>query len=400
MNRRRLAILFHRFGPYHWARLRAAAGRFELLAVEEAAETAEYAWDLVGGEDGGFRRVTLFAVGACTEVIRRGMVARVEAELDRWQPEAVAIPGWSDRAALAALRWARRRGVPVVVMSESTARDAVRRPWKEWIKRRIVGLCDAALVGGGPHHDYLAMLGMDPARIFLGYDVVDNDHFRAGADAARADPAARTARGLPERYFLASNRFLPQKNLPVLLDAFAEYRRQTGPSAWKLVLLGDGPLRAEIEARRATLGLDDALLLPGFRQYEELPAYYGLAEAFVHTASSEPWGLVVNEALAAGLPAVVSAACGCAPDLIRDGENGFVFEPDDTTRLASGLARVAEASEAERSRMGRASREIIDRWPAGRFADGMEAAVDAAPSTLRAALPQLDRLLLRALLRV
>ena len=124
--------------------------------------------------------------------------------------------------------------------------------------------------------------------------------------------------GLPERYFLASARFVPKKNLLRLLEAYAGYRRRAGADAWHLVLLGDGELRGDIERRSALPDLAGAVILPGFRQYDELPAYYGLARAFVHASTTEQWGLVVNEAMAAGLPVLVSDRCGCAPDLVED----------------------------------------------------------------------------------
>src|SRR5207237_10914146 len=116
-----------------------------------------------------------------------------------------------------------------------------------------------------------------------GYDVVDNDYFAAGAAAARANAArVRAALGLPERYFLACNRFVGKKNLPTLIAAFAQYRRAAASGGWDLVLVGDGPLRPQLEKQIREPGLGAAVGLPGFKQYDELPAYSGLAAAFVH----------------------------------------------------------------------------------------------------------------------
>src|SRR5262249_59830905 len=105
------------------------------------------------------------------------------------------------------------------------------------------------------------------------------------------------------------------------------YRAAAGTAAWKLVLLGEGEQRAKLEGLRDALGLRNDVSMPGFKQYDELPAYYGLASAFVHTSTTEQWGLVVNEAMAAGLPVLVSERCGCGPDLVREGVNGFTFDP-------------------------------------------------------------------------
>ena len=392
----RLAVIFHRLGPYHWARLTATARRFDLTVIEQAAETAEYAWDKVGGES-GFTRRTLFAADEPAASQRTAMAARTHAALDELRPDAIAIPGWSNRGGLAALGWALSEGVPAVIMSESTAGDHRRARWKEWPKRRLVGLCPAALAGGTPHRRYLQGLGMAADRIFLGYDAVDNAHFRAGADAARRDPAARERLGLPARYFLASNRFLPQKNLLFLLDGLFRYRVKAGPDARDLVLLGDGPVRAELQAGIDRLGLAPHVVLPGFRQYDALPAYYGLADAFVHTATSEPWGLVVNEAMAAGLPTIVSANCGCAFDLVEAAVNGFIFDPSNVDEFAARLLHVGGLSAAGRETMGRAAQERIALWSPERFAGGMVDAVHAALAAPRPRPSLLDRTLLRLL---
>jgi glycosyltransferase involved in cell wall biosynthesis len=283
-------------------------------------------------------------------------------------------------------------------MSESTAWDERRRWWKERVKQRLVGLCSAALVGGRPHADYLASLGMPRERIFPGYDAVDNGHFTTGADAARHEAAAvRRRLGLPTHYFLASARFIPKKNLVRLVQGYARYRRAAGAEPWDLVLLGDGQLRPELEKLRADLGLEDHAFLPGFKQYGELPAYYGLAGAFVHASTTEQWGLVVNEAMAGGLPVLVSRRCGCAPDLVREGENGFTFNPHDIEAIAQLLGRVGGGG-CDREAMGRASRRIIARWDPQTFGSNLAKAVEASRGARRPRLRLADGVLLRALI--
>ena len=107
------------------------------------------------------------------------------------------------------------------------------------------------------------------------------------------------------------------------------------PSApWSLVLLGDGPLKSDLCRLISDLRLDACVHLPGFKQYHELPVYYGLASAFVHASTTEQWGLVVNEAMASGLPVLVSNRCGCAQDLVKEGVNGFTFDPCNVEQLA------------------------------------------------------------------
>ena len=373
-----------------------------VLAIEESAYSSEYAWDEIADSGHGFQRLTLVRKG---EVPSRSpaqeIARRTCAALTSHRPGAVAVPGWSDPAALAALFWGLENDVPVIVMSESTAFDERRRGWKEAIKSKVVRLCAAGLAGGTPHAEYLEKLGLRGGLVFTGYDAVDNDHFADGARTARAEgEVARVRLGLPARYFLASSRFIEQKNLPALLSAYAAYRLGAGNTAWKLVLLGDGPLRGRLVRIVSELNIANDVFLPGFKQYDELPAYYGLAGAFVHASVREPWGLVVNEAMAAGLPVLVSDRCGCARDLVRLGENGDTFDPAQPDILAELMTKLSQNPPARLSEMAGASRRIVEEWSLANFAENLCLAVSAARSQPPRRAGWLDRVLLQTLIRL
>lgn len=375
----RVAILVERMGPYHAARFRALADRIgaeQLAVLEMAGRSRRYAWEEdARGQATWLERI--FPEADYTELPRHAIKASVRAALERLQPASVAVNGWAFVEARTAASWARACGRGVVLMSDSQERDAPRRWLKEAVKRLVLRRCDSAFVAGRPHADYAAKLGMDPARIVLGYDVVDNAHFEEGAAAARADSTRlRRELGLPERYWLTCARFVPKKNLGCALDAYARIARRVGPEKWGLVVVGDGPGRAELEARAASLGVAGSVVFPGFVQYPQLPRYYGLASAFLLPSTVEQWGLVVNEAMAAGLPVVVSDACGCAPELVQEGVNGFTFPAGDCDALALRMERLAAAPELRA--MGEASRRIITSWTPATFARNMEGAVELA----------------------
>jgi 1,2-diacylglycerol 3-alpha-glucosyltransferase len=407
----KVAVLFHRLGPYHFARLRAAGQRLSIVAVESSGADETYAWDKVGGAD-RFERVTVFEDADAQRLPAAEVASRVGTTLDKIQPTVVVIPGWSDSAALGALCWCVQNRIPAVVMSESTAWDEPRNAWKEFIKRQIVGLGSSALAGGKPHKAYLTQLGMPAERVFLGYDAVDNRHFEDKVAEVRSQSSVvRGQFGLPSSpFFLASARFVEMKNLPRLLEAYAHYRQlasnssilnpQSSTAPWDLVLLGDGPLRSTLHSSLSTLNLHEHAQMPGFKQYDELPAYYALASGFVHASTKEPWGLVVNEAMAAGLPVLVSNRCGCAADLMQEGVNGFTFDPYNVEQLAQLMVKIsafevgratpcAPQSDSEPSsiihhpsstlmEMGNASRAIIANWGPDRFAEGLKQAVEMA----------------------
>jgi glycosyltransferase involved in cell wall biosynthesis len=230
----------------------------------------------------------------------------------------------------------------------------------------------------------------------------------------------RKKQGLPERYFLASARFIEKKNLPRLIEAYGLYRgkaetlkaeklkaegertedggRRT-EKAWDLVLLGDGPLKADLCRLISDLSLQNCVHLPGFKQYPDLPTYYGLASAFIHASTTEQWGLVVNEAMASGLPVLVSNRCGCSPDLVQEGVNGFTFDPYSVEELAQLMLKVSAFQSFSLSAFGSASQRIISAWGPERFASGLKAAVDKALEVGPIQPTLLQRTILQMLLR-
>jgi glycosyltransferase involved in cell wall biosynthesis len=387
---RPVAIIFHRFGPYHCARVRAVAAKAPVVGIEVVRKDSTYQWDVIH-DARGFRRVTLFPELEGNQPSLRELRRRLYSCLEKEHPRAVAIPGWSAPYALLALNWCLHKAIPAVLMADSTVLDKRRISLAEWVKGRLLRLYSSALTGGGRQIEYLRLLGFTETAIFPGYPVVDNAHFQAFRFPDEGGVAARSS-------FLVCCRFDPVKNLPRLLEAYARYRQAAGSSAWDLVLAGDGPERDKLVQAIRMLGLDGSVRLPGFVQYGELPALYARAGVLILPSVSETWGLVVNEAMAAGLPVLVSNRCGCAPELVEEGRNGFTFDPYDIEGLARLMVRMSTMSDAERAAMGQASREIISRWTPETFATNLVKAVEAALAAPRPKATLLDKFLLWALI--
>jgi len=392
-----VAVVFHHIGPYHHARLNAAADRLSVTGIEWSA-TGYDAW---GGADSPARyhKISLFPEATDDYPGKRELRRAFRSALEQSKPDVVAVNGWNNFGSLAAARCCVNREIPMVVMSESARQDEPRTWWKEIIKRRIVNLYSAALVGGQRHVEYLVELGMPRERIFTGYDAVDNAYFaRRALEIRDSEFETRKKYGLPENYFLASARFIEKKNLPRLIRAYAEYRRRSavsgGNAPWDLVLLGDGPLRETLETQLSTLNLHMHVHLPGFKQYDELPVYYALAKAFVHASTTEQWGLVVNEAVASGLPVIVSNRCGCVPELMAD--NGFTFDPLNEDELAARLLEMASLSRDQLEELGEASRRIAAQLGPDRFSEGLEQAATVAMKLTQKRVGVIDRALLLA----
>jgi glycosyltransferase involved in cell wall biosynthesis len=429
-----IAIHFARLGPYHLARLRSACEILEplglrVIALEIAGSDETYDWEREFCAGGGWERVTVFPDGVFEKIPASEMKRGIQRELDRLQPDAVAIAGWGTLDARACLDWCKRNHAKAIVMSETRAADGRRIWWKEWVKSRIVRRFDAALCGGESHKRYLIQLGMPKDRIALGYNVVDNAFFAERPASAgegggeRADKqktldagCLALSAGWPVGpYFLASNRFVERKNLGRLLEGYKIFQDSAlviegaeKRCVWPLVLLGDGELRRQLEAQCVELGLKvfslwgsgfsdsegdegaesknsklnsynlkttagaGCVVFAGFRQIGELRAFYAAAGAFVHPALEEPWGLVINEAMASGLPVLSSRNVGAAEELVVDGETGFLFDPGDVNSIAESLFKMFSMSEAERQKMGAAAREMLEcKVPSRAFGEGL-----------------------------
>src|SRR6266540_6582085 len=390
-----IAVVFHHIGPYHHARLNAAASRLSVTGFEWLAK-AHDAWGKAGS-DARYHKVSLSPEAAHNNLGSSQLRRAFWSALEQANPDVVAVNGWNDFGSLVAADCCVRRGIPMVVMSESARQDEPRTWWKEMIKRRVVGLYSAALVGGQRHVEYLVELGMLRDRIFTGYDVVDNAYFaRRAVEIRNSRFEIRRKYGLPENYFVASARFIEKKNLPTLIRAYAAYRQKSeasGNPPWDVVLLGDGPLREALNSQLSTLNLHAHVHLPGFKPYDELPVYYALAKAFVHASTTEQWGLVVNEAVASGLPVIVSERCGCVPELVRG--NGFTFDPTDERELPSRLLQIASLSDDERRSLGDASYRIAENFAPDHFGEGLEQAAKLALNQ-----PRKASLLGRALIKL
>ncbi len=378
------AICFTNFGPYHLARLRTLAVRLvergdRLLAYEVAGSEQTYPWTR-SRHDELFEWVTLFPDRVLETITAESCRWAMIEALEHNRPDAIGMVGYARPESMAAARWARHRRCPAILMSESQEIDRPRTWWKEMVKRRRIGRFDAAVVGGPSHREYLVSLGMPQNRITLGYNAVDNDYFAVSARRWREDPHGRE--GLPEApYFLSVCRFVPEKNLIRLVDAFTRYRHEVGTHlAWDLVLCGDGPDRAEVDAAVAASGFAHAIHRPGFLQVGDLPRWYAHAGSFVLPSLMEPWGLVANEAAASGLPLLVSSRAGCSYTLVPEppGTTGDRFDPLDTEEISGRLSWIGRMPADDLEAMGRRAQETVAFWGPDRFAQGVLEAIELA----------------------
>lgn len=412
-----IGILWMQYGPYHLARaaaLRELARPARVHALELANRSRDYAWNRTANSV----EPVCICPGAVSEQLSfQTVFRRTRQRLKELEIEVCLLPSYAPKQPLAALLAAKSLGVKTVMMNESHAGTARSGRVGTWVKRQLVGMFDAAIVGGRPQTRYFVSLGLPEDRIFDGYDAVDNDYFAANADRIRNRAAEiRRQYGLPEHYFLSLGRFVAKKNLGMLIQAFRKFLDATPDSRTHLVMVGSGEEEPQLRSLCNSLGLpiydhvasgaSDSGVKPGahfygFRQIDENPVFYALADAFVLPSLYEEWGLVVNEAMASGLPVVVSETAGCAEDLFESGRpasaggtsatyadlqekadrrmrrNGFVFDPHSSEELAV-MFQILASQPALRQAMGAASREIVEKFSCRRFAENALRAVELA----------------------
>jgi 1,2-diacylglycerol 3-alpha-glucosyltransferase len=325
---------------------------------------------------------------------------QLQAWIDCLNPQVLVLSGYSFPESLAALLVSAKRGLPVVMCSESNWHDAPRRPWTEVLKRRVLTFAQAGLVGGELQAAYLQKLGMSSDAIFRGYNAVDNHHFFTASHWRGQGQKARIQLGLPSRFLLAVSRFTEKKNLHRLIEGYAIWRSDAPVEHQNLslLILGDGPLRSSLEAQVRALGLTKQVLLPGPCSYADLPSRYGLAQGFIHPSTVEQWGLVVNEAMAASLPVLVSHTCGCVPELVLPGVTGFRFDPHTAVSIAAAIRWLCSLTDAAALRLAAASRQRIASYGPESFAAGIEAAANYAISVHRRSPSSIDQQLLQRLI--
>ncbi len=344
----------------------------------------EFVWDLPLLE--GYRHELLCNVARPPSLGRFAGcdTPEIGARLDAAHFDALIVNGWHTRSGLQALWACRRRRLPCLVRGDSNALKP-RPPALRLLHRLLLRQYAAFLVVGEANRAFYLRNGVPQARLFFAPHCVDNARFGAQSEALRPRrDELRAAWGLApgDCVFLFCGKLVAKKRPLDVVEALALARARQ-PRA-RLLVVGDGELRAALEARAQALCVP--LTCAGFLNQTEIARAYVAADALVLPSDfGETWGLVVNEAMACGLPALVSDRVGCHPDLVLPGRSGHVFACGDTRALAAALQDTAGDLDASRAR-GRAARAHVARYSLDNLVAGtLEALRYAAPQ--RAAEP-------------
>jgi len=308
--------------------------------------------------------------------------AGVGKALRRAHPETIICGGYNYLASWQAAFWAKQNNIPLLLWSESNSADKrSKHTLVEILKKRFLRLCCGSIAAGVASREYLLELGMPAESIFVAPNAVDVEMYASAARAARSHSSGlRAEHDLPQRYFLCVGRLVEEKGVFDLLAAYARLDETTRTRV-ALVFVGEGAARADL-ARRASQVHTGVIKFCGWVHRERISEFYALAEALVFPTHSDPWGLVVNEAMACSLPIVASEVAGCVADLVRGSENGFTFRQGDIDGLVNSLQTFAEQPDLSK-RMGERSFEIIQANTPEACAAGFSKAISFACGGMR-----------------
>ncbi len=293
--------------------------------------------------------------------------------------DAVIVNGWNYKSAWQAMRACWRTRTPVMVRSDShllTERSPVKKLAKLPLYRWFIPKLDACLPVGKWSRDYFLHYGAKPNRVFVVPHVVDVKFFRSEAQRLQVERSKLRQKWMLDEdaiVFLFVGKFIPKKRPLDFVSAIAN-ANSNGTRIMGL-MVGDGPLR--ITCNQAVENTNAPIRFTGFLNQSEISQAYAVADALVLPSDGgETWGMVVNEAMASGLPCFVSDAVGCGPDMIAPGQTGDIFALGDINWLASLLTFYAERSDGL-TRMGETAKCKINEYSFSAAVEGVMHAIRA-----------------------
>lgn len=368
MVSQRVVFAWENLGPTHFDRLQAASRDPELsvAAIEFFGTSLVYDWDNSGYQ--GLRRTTLYPQGR--SAWRPGLWLRLIKAILKERPQAVFLCHYNYPPVFMVAVMLRLLGIPVFAMIDSKFDDMPRRLALECVKAMLLSPYDGALAGSRRSVDYLRFLGLRKRPVVEGFDCLDVARLRSlteGRPSTRLPHAARD--------FLIVARLIREKNLELALMAFAQWRK-SAVHPRRLRILGGGPLEARLKALSEELGIAEAVDFEGPADPQAVAEAMQDGLALLFPSIQETYGFVVIEALAHGLPVLISTVPGAVDGLIDNGVNGWVVDPHRPVGLAAAMA-LLDRNEDIWTRASAAALTSAERGDVGHFVSGVRALIAA-----------------------
>lgn len=370
-------VLIHNFlSPYRIPLFEELARRFDLEVWILGDVGVITEWD-VDSADMNFRcrKIAGATIGFGSRYNALMLNYSFPVELAKSKAEVIICNGWDSPAAFYCGLWARFSARPFILWSGSTAAEVSRlRTWTAPLVRWLVRSADGWISDGTRAAEYLGSLGAVSARISPAFNGIDNDFYAANSHLTDEEQREiRSRLGINDGpVILYVGNLLVLKGVFELVEGFARFAHHH--STAQLVIVGEGHDGDELRNRCRRLGIADRVVFPGFMAAKDIARCYGIADLLVLASRREHWGMVINEALASGVPVLATDVCGAVADLIEDGVNGYVVPSLDVDALATAMMRHFDAPGAH-DEMRSAAREHIAPFTVSAMADAFERAV-------------------------
>jgi glycosyltransferase involved in cell wall biosynthesis len=332
-----VAFVWETFSPYHVDRCEALERGLgdvrKVVGIEITSSQDEYEWQPTEGT-GDFNRITLFSGTLRSQTRWPQRFWRLVRTLTKLKAKEVFLCNYETPEIFFCAVWLRILGRKTYSMLDSKFDDKPRYLLRELAKCLPLAPYSGALVSGSRAEDYARLLGFRRRPIALGYNTLSIERIQRNALAGPAPAGAEFS----QRHFIVISRFIHEKNLFVLLDAYRLYREQVD-SPRDLSICGSGVLEGDLRKKVEQDGID-GIRWEGFLQEKAIATQLSTSLALILPSVSETWGNVVNEAFALGVPVICSTAVGARDSLVRTAVNGYIVEPDNAAGLAAFMCQL------------------------------------------------------------
>ncbi len=366
----KILIVLRNIGPYHNSRFEClSSSNINISVFETRPQSQEYLWNSGDNYKYDVYKFPNFSPGE-KDISNKDIDSFYKKFIPLIKPDAIISIGWADKTYQRLLLYGYERKIPVIIVSDSiekTEKNKKRSFLKELIKKIIIKGYSSAFVAGIESKNYLLKLGYKEEKIFSPWDVVDNKFFENSLSKENL---------FEKKYFLCVSRLLERKNLETLIKSFADYQDKGGK--WGLKIIGSGPQYCNLVKISKIIRNKEVFEIINWLQIDKLINYYKNASAFILPSYFDNWGLVVNEAIASGLPCIVSKNCGCVVDLISHNRSGFIFDPFKKNELSLLMSNIENQSSEEREIMIKLAKRNLERFDLNHFVVNLEKALNEA----------------------
>ena len=321
-----------------------AGNDIQLSAIELFGKGSPYSFDEFDGQLAWW--TCLFPDSDAEQLSNSEITARLFNSLTSINPDVVITSPITFFAGALGLRWAKRNRKKHIMFDDAKPRLQFKRNFLvRWIRNTLTAQTDALWLPSPDYDKEYATLSNREIFFIYGFNCIDNEFFKPGLK-----------KEFNSKTIVCVARLVPVKNLHRLLHAWKTIEAEQ--CDWKLCLIGEGPLHGALTQLIALLGLK-GVTIKGAINNLLLPEYLQNAEALILPSLSETWGLVVNEAMAAGLPILLSNKVNAAESLLMDGMNGYIFDPEEVEDISNAILKFTVSNEVEKYKMSEQSFKII-----------------------------------------